>query len=107
MKNRYEALLVLNAQGKEDSIKDIVDRLEGEFQKEGADVEQVQKMDKRQFSYQAGELDSGHFVNFIFHADSQLITRLRSKFKLDPEVYRQHYQRLRSKAESRSKKVAE
>lgn len=107
MKNRYEALLVLNTQGKEDTVKDIVDRLEGEFQKEGAQVEQVQKMDKRQFSYQAGELDSGHFVNFIFHADSQLITKLRSKFKLDPEVYRQHYQRLKPKAEKRSKKVAE
>ncbi len=107
MKNRYEALLVLNTQGKEDTVKDIVDRLEGEFQKEGAQVEQVQKMDKRQFSYQAGELDSGHFVNFIFHADSQLITKLRSKFKLDPEVYRQHYQRLKPKAESASKKVAE
>ena len=107
MKNRYEALLVLNTQGKEDTVKDIVDRLEGEFQKEGAHVEQVQKMDKRQFSYQAGELDSGHFVNFIFHADSQLITKLRSKFKLDPEVYRQHYQRLKPKADASSKKVAE
>ena len=105
MKNRYEAVLVLTAQGKEDTIKDIVDRLEDEFQKEGAQIEQVQKMDKRQFSYQAGELDSGHFVNFIFHADSQLITKLRSKFKLDPEVYRQHYQRLKPKADS--KKVAE
>ena len=28
MKNRYEALLVVNAQGKEDSVYDIVDRLE-------------------------------------------------------------------------------
>ena len=107
MKNRYEALLVLNATGKEDTVKDIVDRLESEFQKEGAEIEQVQKMDKRQFSYQAGELDAGHFVNFIFHADSQLITKLRSKFKLDPEVYRQHYQRLRPKAQPRTKKVAE
>ena len=107
MKNRYEALLVLNTQGKEDTIKDVVDRLESEFQKEGAEVEQVQKMDKRQFSYQAGELDAGHFVNFIFHADSQLITRLRAKFKLDSEVYRQHYQRLRPKAEPRAKKVAD
>ncbi len=107
MKNRYEALLVLNAQGKEDTVKDIVDRLESEFQKEGAEIEQVQKMDKRQFSYQAGELDAGHFVNFIFHADSQLITKLRSKFKLDAEVYRQHYQRLRPKAAPRTKKVAE
>ena len=59
MKNRYEALLVLNAQGKEDSVHDIVDRLESEFQKEGAEIEQVQKMDKRHFSYAAGPLDSG------------------------------------------------
>jgi ribosomal protein S6 len=97
MKNRYEALLVLNAQGKEDTIKEIVDRLEDEFKKEGAEVEQVQKMDKRQFAYVAGPLDAGFYVNFVFHADPQLITKLRSKFKLDPEVYRQHYQRLRDK----------
>ncbi len=109
MKNRYEALIVLNSQGKDDTVKDIVDRLESEFQKEGAEIEQVQKMDKRQFSYQAGELDAGHYVNFVFHADSQLISKLRSKFKLDPEVYRQHYQRLRPKTEKkpRAKKVAE
>ena len=106
MKNRYEALLVLNAQGKEDTIKDIVDRLESEFQKEGAEIEQVQKMEKRQFSYVAGKLDAGHYVNFVFHADSQLITKLRSKFKLDPEVYRQHYRRLREKKERPAKKLA-
>lgn len=107
MKNRYEALLVLNAQGKEESMHDIVERLESEFQKEGAQIEQVQKMDKRAFSYAAGPLDSGYYVNFVFEADSQLITKLRSKLKLDPEVYRQHYQKLPQKTKRRSKKVAE
>jgi small subunit ribosomal protein S6 len=109
MKNRYEALIVLNTQGKEDTVKEIVDRLEGEFQKEGAEIEQVQKMDKRQFSYVSGPLDAGFFVNFVFHADPQLITKLRSKFKLDPEVYRQHYQRLhekKAKKERAPKKLA-
>jgi small subunit ribosomal protein S6 len=106
MKNRYEALLVLNSQGKEDTIKEIVDRLESEFQKEGAQIEQVQKMDKRQFSYAAGPLDAGYYVNFIFNADPQLIARLRSKFKLDPEVYRQNYQRLRERKEKAEKKLA-
>jgi hypothetical protein len=33
-----------------------------------------------------------------------LIGKLRSKFKLDPEVYRQHYQRLREKREERAPK---
>ena len=107
MKNRYEALLVLNTQGKDDNLKDIVDRLESEFQKEGAQIEQVQKMDKRQFSYAAGELDAGYYVNFVFHADPDLITKLRSKFKLDPEVYRQHYHKLREKKESKKNVAAE
>src|SRR5437870_6227757 len=109
MKKRYEALLVLNAQGKEESVHDIVDRLESEFKKEGAEIEQVQKMDKRQFSYVAGPLDSGYYVNFIFQADPQLITKLRAKFKLDPEVYRQHYQHLPEKQEKKeesAKKLA-
>lgn len=101
MKNRYEALLVLNTQGREDTVKDIVDRLESEFQKEGAEIEQVQKMDKRPFAYVAGALDAGYYVNFVFQGDSQLVTKLRTKFKLDPEVYRQHYQRLGEKTEKK------
>src|SRR5436309_15611211 len=98
MNRRYEALLVLNAQGKEDTVREIIERLESEFQKEGAQIEQVQKMDKRHFSYVAGPIDAGYYVNFVFQADSQLITKLRAKFKLDPEVYRQHYQKLDRKS---------
>jgi small subunit ribosomal protein S6 len=106
MRHRYEALLVLNTQGREDTLKEIIDRLESEFQQEGAQIEQVQKMDKRQFSYVAGWLSAGYYVNFVFNADPQSITKLRSKFKLDPEIYRQNYQRLQEKKEKPAKKVA-
>src|SRR4029453_16076323 len=103
MKNRYEALLVLKSQGKDDTVREIIERLESEFQKEGAQIEQVQKMDKHQFSYIAGALDAGYYVNFIFEAEPQLIARLGTKFKLDPEVYRQNYQRLAEKKEKPAK----
>jgi small subunit ribosomal protein S6 len=106
MRYRYEALLVLNAQGREDTVKEIIERLEADFQQEGAQIEQVQKMDKRQFSYVAGPLGGGYYVNFIFNADPQSIAKLRSKFKLDPEVYRQNYQRLPEKKEKPAKRVA-
>jgi small subunit ribosomal protein S6 len=106
MNRRYEALLVLNSQGKEDTIREIIERLESEFQKEGAQIEQVQKMDKRHFSYVAGSLDSGYYVNFIFDADPQVIVKLQTKFKLDPEVYRQSYERLPEKKEKPAKKMA-
>ena len=105
MKHHYEALLVLNAQGREETVKEIIDRLESEFQQEGAQIEQVQKMDKRQFSYAAGSLGAGYYVNFVFNAEPDSIAKLRSKFRLDPEVYRQNYQRIHEKKEKR-KKVA-
>jgi small subunit ribosomal protein S6 len=106
MKHRYEALIVLNTQGREDTVKEIIDRLESEFQHEGAQIEQVQKMDKRPFSYMAGPLNAGYYVNFVFNAEPQSIAKLRSKFKLDPEIYRQNYQRLEEKKEKSAKKVA-
>jgi small subunit ribosomal protein S6 len=106
MKHRYEALLVLNTQGREDTVKEIIDRLESEFQQEGAQIEQVQKMDKRQFSYAAGPLGAGYYVNFVFNAEPQSIGKLRSKFKLDPDIYRQNYQRLQEKKEKPAKKMA-
>ena len=106
MNRRYEALLVLNTQAKEENVKEMIERLEAEFEKEGAKVEQVQKMDKQHFAYMAGSLDAGYYVNFILNADPQLIMRLRTKFKLDPEVYRQHYQRLDENKEKAPKKVA-
>ena len=106
MNRRYEALLVLNTQAKEENVKEMIERVESEFEKEGAKVEQVQKMDKRHFSYAAGSLDAGYYVNFILHADPRLIMRLRTKFKLDPDVYRQHYQRLEEKKDKTPKKVA-
>jgi ribosomal protein S6 len=107
MNRHYEALLVLNTQAKEENVKEMIERLESEFEKEGAKVEQVQKMDKRHFSYAAGPLDAGYYVNFILNTDPRSIVRLRTKFKLDPDVYRQHYQRLgEQNKEKTPKKVA-
>jgi small subunit ribosomal protein S6 len=105
-KNRYEGLLVLNVQGNEEGAKDLIERLEGEFKKDGATVEQVQKMDRRQFSYAAGPLDSGYYVNFIFQAAPTAIEKLRARFTLDEDVYRQHYQKLTAKKAAKTAKAA-
>ncbi len=96
MKNRYEGLLILNVKGNDEGAKEVIDRLEAEFKKEGAAVEQVQKMGHRHFSYAAGDLGSGFYVNFIFQAEPAFIQRMQTKLKLDEQVYRQHYLRLAS-----------
>jgi len=97
MKHRYEGLLILNIKGTEEGAKEVIERLEGEFKKEGARIEGVQKMDRRQFTYVAGKLDAGYYVNFVFQAEPTVIDKLRARFNLDEEVYRQHYQKLGAK----------
>jgi len=97
MKNRYEALLILNIKGGDDTLKETIERLEGEFAKDGAAIESVQKMDRRHFTYVKGKLDAGYYVNFIFTAEPEVLEKLRGKFKLDAEVYRQDYKKLAAK----------
>ena len=94
MKHKYEALLVLNTKGNEEGANKIIDRIEGEFRKEGAEIEQVQRLERRHFSYVAGPLDSGYFVNFLFAAEPHLIEKIKSRFKLDSDIYRAHYQKI-------------
>lgn len=97
MKNRYEGLMILNVKGNEDSAKEIIERIEGELKKEGANIEQVQRLERRHFSYAAGALDSGYYVNVIFHAEPKAVERVKTKLTLDANIYRQHYVKLRAK----------
>jgi small subunit ribosomal protein S6 len=95
MKRRYECLLAVDTRGQEDSVKETIERLESEFTKEGAAVEQVQRMEKRSFAYSPRHLDSAYYVNFFFEAEPALIRILRIKFKLYPIVFLHLYQLLR------------
>ena len=97
MNHRYEALLILNLRGKEDSAQKVIERLEKEIKAEGAEVESVQKMDQRHLSYVAGKLDSGYFVNFVFKSEPAVLDKLKAKFTLDDDVYRQQYARVHGK----------
>jgi ribosomal protein S6 len=100
MKQRYEALLALSTRGKEESVKEIIERLEKTITSEGATIEQVQRFEKRELAYPSKHLNNAYFVNFIFQADSQLIDKLRAKLKLDEDVALQNYLRLPPKREA-------
>lgn len=86
---RYEGLFILNTSGKEESVKEIVDRITKEITTLGGTVETVQKMDKRAFARVANKRhSSGFYVNIIFQAPPTAIDPLRARFVLDDEVFR-------------------
>ena len=54
-------------------------------------------MDRKEFSYVAGDFTSGIYVNFIVACAPEAIAVLQAKFKLDEVVYRLHVQKLKAK----------
>jgi ribosomal protein S6 len=93
MKNRYEILLALNSAGKEETNKDLIERLEKALAAEGAQVEQVQRLERREFAYPHDKLKSAYFVNYIVSAEPSAIAKIRTKLTLDEEVVLQNYLR--------------
>ena len=86
---RYEGLFILNTAGKEETVKDLVDRLSDDISAAGGKAEAVQKMDKRPFSRIADKkFTSGYYVNIVFGLDPAKLTALRNRFSLNADIFR-------------------
>jgi len=86
---RYEGLFILNTAGKEEGIKDALDKISADIAAAGGNVETVQKMDRKPYARVADKKHtSGFYANVIFNAAPAAIAALRSKFALNEEVFR-------------------
>jgi ribosomal protein S6 len=86
---RYEGLFILNLAGKEEGLKEAVDRVAAEIAAVGGKLETIQKMDKKAFARVADRrVNSGHYVNVIFEAGATTINQLHTRFAHSEEVYR-------------------
>jgi len=86
---RYEGLFILNMAGREDGVKDTLDKISGEISAAGGKVETVQKMDRKHFSRVANKKhNAGFYANIIFTGSPAVIAQLNSKFSLNEEIFR-------------------
>lgn len=86
---RYEGLFILNTAGKEEGVKDALDKVEAEIVAAGGKVETVQKMERKGFARVADKKHSaGFYANVIFNGTPALISQLRTKFALSEDVFR-------------------
>jgi ribosomal protein S6 len=86
---RYEGLFILNTAGKEEMLKDAIDKLSTQITSAGGKVETVQKMDKRSFSRVANKKhNAGFYVNVIFESQPAALPQLQSRFALSEDVFR-------------------
>ena len=86
---RYEGLFILETAGKEEGLKDSIDKISAEITSAGGKVETVQKMDKRNFSRVANKKhSSGQYVNVIFESDASALNQMKHRFAMNEEVFR-------------------
>ena len=86
---RYEGLFILNTAGKEEGIKDALDKISADITAAGGKIETVQKMERKPFSRVSDKKHTaGFYANVIFTSAPAVIAALRSKFALNEEVFR-------------------
>ncbi len=86
---RYEGLFILDTAGKEETVKDTIDKISAELTAAGAKVETVQKMDKRNFMRVTDKRhNAGYYVNFIFESEPAVVDQLKHRFVMNEDVFR-------------------
>lgn len=86
---KYEGLFILNTAGREEGVKEAIDKVSKEITTAGGKIDAVQKMDKRPFSRVADKKhSSGFYANILFEAPPAAIAPLRAKLAMFEEVFR-------------------
>lgn len=86
---RYEGLFIFDTAGKEDTIKDTIDKVSADITALGGKVETVQKMDKRNFTRVANKkYNAGFYANVIFEAEPAVVEQLKHRLAMNGEVFR-------------------
>ena len=86
---RYEGLFILDTAGKEEGIKDAIDKISAEITSAGGKVETVQKMEKKNFVRVANKKNSaGYYLNVIFESEPAGLDQLKHRLAMNSDVFR-------------------
>lgn len=94
MSRKYQGLIILNTKSLEGSVDDLVKSVSQDFEAEGAKIDKVAQLGRREFAYESRHLQSGHYVNYTFQGAAEVISKIQARLKLNSHVHLQHFSRL-------------
>ncbi len=86
----YEAVIVLNIRS-EEGVDEKISDVGRELEDEGATLDKIDKIGKRDFAYNARHQASGYYVNYYFKAAPSTIEKIRTRLNLNTDIYLQQY----------------
>lgn len=91
----YEGIYILNLQGNEEGVDSLVSSITTELEAEGAKLEQVDRLGRKEFAYENhAKQKHGFYVRCQFKADPEAIEKVRGKLSLNEDIHLQHYEKI-------------
>ena len=95
MSRKYQGLIALNTKSLEGgNVDDLVTAVSKDFEAEGAKVEQIEQLGRKQFAYNSRHLEAAHYVAYTFQAGADTVSKIQARLKLNGHVHLQHYLRM-------------
>lgn len=94
MSRKYQGLIILNTKSLEGSIDELVTSVSKEIVAEGAKLEKIVNLGRREFAYESNHIQGGQYVNYYFEGSNDLLTKVQARLRLNTKVHLQHYQRI-------------
>jgi len=94
MSRKYQGLIILNTKSLEGSVDDLVTTISKDLEAEGAKIDKVAQLGRREFAYESHHLQSGVYVNYTFQGAAEIISKIQARLKLNDHVHLQHYSRV-------------
>ena len=94
MSRKYQGLIVLNTKSLDGTVDELVTAVGKELETEGAKLEKISQLGRRQFAYNSRHLESGHYVNYVFQGSSDIVSKIQARLRLNNHIHLQHFQRM-------------
>ena len=94
MSRKYQGLIVLNTKSLDGTVDELVTTVSKAFEAEGAKIDKVAQLGRRQFAYNARHLEAGHYVNYTFEGAPDVVTKIQNRLRLNGHVHLQHFLRI-------------
>ena len=88
---KYEAMIVLDTKGKDETPDQLISAVEKELIKSGAKIDQIDRIGRRKFPHSPKHVEYGWVVAYQIQTDPSKIASIRSVLKLNDSVYQQFY----------------
>ena len=84
----YETYFILDGNLEDSVIEDIITKYDSFLKKNGAEINNLDRIGRRRLAYQIKRKQNGYYVCFEFTADTKVISKLERNYKLDENILR-------------------